>query len=71
MAHHIYVIVSGIPYEVKEHDGYRFASESLYRAIENTADFEDIDNTIAYYFEEDVFESNTGEALYEIYDRHS
>lgn len=65
------VTLNGVAYGIKCHNGYRFSSDSLFSAIEYTEGFEEIDDTIAYYFEDEVFDSHTSKKLFEIFDRHS
>lgn len=57
-------------YPTKEHDGYVFATDALYNAISDGHGGiidEDVDNQIAFYFDEETFNSKTAEELYEIF----
>lgn len=63
--------VNGVAYGIKYHNGYRFSSDRLFNAIEGTENFDKVDDMIAYYFEDEVFNTHTSKKLFEIFDRHS
>lgn len=57
-------------FPTKEFKGYTFATDELFNAISdahgNVID-EDVDNQIAFYFDEETFISKTAEELYDIF----
>lgn len=67
----------GVAYTIKEHNGYRFSEEKLSFVLMDNDDkyvnqeAEELDNSIAYYFEPNVFHALTPEELYEEYNLHS
>lgn len=72
-----FVTYRGGEYEIKQFNGYKFAPHKLFVAItDQEAEFldseaEDIDNHIAYFFEDEEFAENSGENLFEIFNQHS
>ena len=67
----------GKEYPIKKYNGYLFATETLFNELINEGDefknqdAENIDNSIAFYFEKDEFHSNNPKQLFKIWNRHS
>jgi glutamine cyclotransferase len=64
----------GETYQVKSHNGYVFATETLgdlLAELNFEGDAEELDNQIAYYFDDDTFNEKTAEELYAEFDAHS
>ena len=67
----------GKEYPIKYYGGYLFATEELADAMLNEdgegkdSKARNMDERIAYYFDEDDFEGKTGKELYEEYNKNS
>lgn len=71
----------GEEYILKSFNDYTFASAKLYDAmtdpegepwdIHDDEETTNLDRRIAYFFDDEDFQENTPEQLYEIYDLHS
>lgn len=65
-----YITFNGKKYPYKEYNGYRFSVESFAKVLlPNDEDFvsdeaEEIVSTIAYFFEDEEFETMTAKELY-------
>jgi hypothetical protein len=57
--------LNGKTYETKTHNGYVFASESLADALS------EVDNQIAFFFDDETFSASSAEELYKEYNQHS
>lgn len=72
------VIYKGVSYHVKKSsNGLVFASETLFDAITDSEgnfideEAEDIDELVAFFFEEDEFLSLDSEGLFDVFNKHS
>ena len=68
---------NGVTYPIKEYNGYIFATENLFNDLTDTSGelvsekAEETDNLIAFYYEEEEFNTSTPKELFEIWDQHS
>lgn len=69
---------NGTQFPTKSQNGYTFATEELFTALtdKSSGDFldsaaEEIDNKIAFYFDNEDFTENTPKQLLEIFNQHS
>lgn len=75
------ITYQGIEYPTKTFNGYIFASTKLWKVIinklgiligqEKCVEACDIESQVAFFFDDEEFESMTPEELYNDYDRHS